>query len=131
MPPQSASQKINLRCYGYRTWQRTWVASCIDLSLMVERPSMEESIKALQEQIILYIQSVLDTDDKESISYLLPRPAPFREKLFYQLIAIACRLKGKSASTISPTEPANRQGIRVCRGSAFNFNEEYLLPQAA
>ncbi len=75
MAPQNASQKINIRCYGYRTWHGSWVASCIDLSLMVERPSMEESIKALQEQIILYIQSVLDTEDKESIYYLLPRPA--------------------------------------------------------
>jgi len=74
---------------------------------------MEESIKALQEQIILYIQSVLDTEDKESIHYLLPRPAPFQEKLFYQLIAIACKFK------------------RICRGAIFNFRKEYPLPQAA
>lgn len=131
MPPENASQKISIRCYGYRTWQGSWIASCIDLSLMVERPSMEESIKALQEQIILYIQSVLDTGDKESISYLLPRPAPFRERLFYQLIAIACRIKGKFASTIVPSEPYRQQGIRVCSGSAFNFEKEYPLPQAA
>ncbi len=113
MAPQNASQKINIRCYGYRTWHGSWVASCIDLSLMVERPSMEESIKALQEQIILYIQSVLDTEDKESIYYLLPRPAPFREKLFYYFIAMACKFK------------------RVCKGLVFNFKKEYLLPQAA
>jgi len=98
---------------------------------MVERPSMEESIKALQEQILLYIQSVLDTEDKESISYLLPRPAPLRERLFYQLIAIACRVKGKYASIIAPSEPSIRQDIRVCSGSAFNFEREYPLPQAA
>lgn len=113
MSPQDASQKINIRCYGYRTWHGSWVASCIDLSLMVERPSMEESIKALQEQIILYIQSVLDTEDKESIYYLLPRPAPFREKLIYQFIAMACRFK------------------TICKRAAFNFEEEYPIPQVA
>lgn len=131
MNPKSTRHKIPLRCYGYRSRSGSWIASCIDLSLMVERPSMEESIKALQEQIILYIQSVLDTEDKESISYLLPRPAPFREKLVYQLIALACRFKGKSASSKIPSKSTDWQDLRVCRGSAFNFKEEYPVPQAA
>ena len=104
---------LKLRCYGYRTRSGAWIASCIDLSLMVERASMQESIQALQEQIVLYVQSVLDTEDKKSISYLLPRPAPWREKLIYQLISMACRFK------------------RICKGTAFNFKEEYPLPQAA
>lgn len=104
---------INLRCYGYRTWSGAWIASCIDLSLMVERPSMQESIQALQEQIILYIQSVLDTEDKKSISYLLPRPAPWHEKLIYHLVSMACRFK------------------RICKGTAFNFEKVYPQPQAA
>jgi len=103
---------LNLRCYGYR-WRGAWIASCIDLSLMVERSSMQESIQALQEQIILYIQSVLDTEDTKSISYLLPRPAPWHEKLIYHLVSIACRFN------------------RICKGTAFNFKKEYPLPQAA
>jgi hypothetical protein len=113
MSPKEVSRKIEIRVYGYRTRRGTWIASCIDLSLMVERPSMQESIQALKEQIVLYVRSVLDTDDKESISYLLPRPAPWREKLFYQLIALACRFKG------------------ICKGTAFNFKENYPVPQAA
>lgn len=113
MNPENIPQKMNIRCYGYRTRNGSWIASCIDLSLMVERPSRQESIQALQEQIALYVKSVLDTEDKKSISYLLPRPAPWREKFIYQLISMACRFK------------------RICKGTAFNFQEEYLLPQAA
>jgi len=80
---------------------------------MVERHSMQESIQALQEQITLYIQSVLDTEDKKSISYLLPRPAPLHDKIIYHLVSVACRFK------------------RICKGIAFNFKKEYPLPQAA
>jgi|WetSurMetagenome_2_1015567.scaffolds.fasta_scaffold525189_1 hypothetical protein len=111
--PENAPQKMSLRCYGYRTWQGSWIASCIDLSLMVERSSREESIQALLEQIVIYIQSVFDTEDKESISYLFPRPAPLREKILYQIISAACRFKG------------------ICRQTAFNFEKEYSVPQAA
>ncbi len=59
--PESTPQKISLRCYGYRTWHGSWIASCIDLSLMVERSSKEESIQALMDQIVLYLESVVDT----------------------------------------------------------------------
>ena len=93
MDPQNASQKMVIRCYGYRTGHGTWIASCIDLSLMVERPSMEESLQALHEQIMLYVQSVLDTADKESFSYLLPRPAPWKDYVIYYLISFAVWLK--------------------------------------
>jgi hypothetical protein len=60
---------------------------------MGERPSREESLQALHEQILLYVQSVLDTEDKESISYLLPRPAPLKEYVIYYLIGLAVRLR--------------------------------------
>jgi hypothetical protein len=72
---------------------------------------MEESIRALQEQIVLYVQSVLDTEDKNSISYLLPRPAPWREQIMYRFIATICHFR------------------RICRSFAFNFSEEYPLHQ--
>lgn len=111
--PLNAPSIMSFRCYGYRTWHGTWIASCIDLSLMVERPSKEDSIQALLDQIVLYIESVLDTEDKESTSYLIPRPAPFREKLLYQLITAACRFK------------------RVCHRMAFKFEKQYSVPQAA
>ena len=93
MDPQNASQKIIIRCYGYRTAHGTWIASCIDLSLMVERPSKEESVQALHDQILLYVQSVLDTEDKESISYLLPRPAPWKDYMMYGFISFAVWLQ--------------------------------------
>jgi hypothetical protein len=93
MSPENVPRKMDVRCYGYKTRRRTWVASCIDLSLMVERPSMEESIHALHDQIVLYVQSVLDTEDKESISYLLPRQAPWHDYVIYYLISLAVWLR--------------------------------------
>ena len=110
MNPEGIPSKMMFRCYGYRTRHGTWIASCIDLSLMVERPSMQEGIQALQEQIELYLQSIQDIEDKR---HLLPRLAPWQERLLYQFITIACRFK------------------RVCRGFAFNFKKDYLVPQAA
>jgi hypothetical protein len=110
IPPKTTTP-LKLRCYGYKTRQGAWVASCLDLSLMVERPSMEESIKALHEQIVLYVRSVLDTEDKDSISYLIPRIAPWQDQVFYHLIAMICRFRS------------------ICRN--FAFKEEIPLPQAA
>lgn len=110
MNPQTP-KIIRLRCYGYPTRQGSWIASCIDLSLMVERPSMEESVQALQDQILLYIESVFDTEDKESISRLLSRPSPWYEKLHYYFIGSICRFH------------------KICKG--FRFNKDYSLPQTA
>jgi len=93
MDPKNVPKKMDIRCYGYRTRHGTWIASCIDLSLMVERPSREESLQALHDQIVLYVQSVLDTEDKESISYLLPRPAPWHDYLIYYVISFAVWLR--------------------------------------
>ena len=109
---ESTPKKMSLRCYGYRTRHGTWIASCIDLSLMVERPSKEESIEALLEQMMLYVESAIDAKDVESISYLLPRPAPVWERLLYQVLSAACRFE------------------RFC-SSAFKFKKEYIIPQAA
>jgi hypothetical protein len=113
MSPENIPSKMIFRCYGYRTRGGIWIASCIDLSLMVERSSMQESVKALHEQIDLYLESVRDIGDKEAASYLLPRLAPWRERVFYHFIAAACLFRG------------------VCRNFAFNSKEEYPLPQAA
>ncbi|WP_449243747.1 hypothetical protein [Desulfobacca acetoxidans] len=102
---------IHLRCYGYPTRRGTWIASCIDLSLIAERSSAQESIDALHEQILLYVESVFDTKDKNSIPYLLSRPVPWYQKLHYYLIGTICRF------------------AKIRRG--FKFKREYLLPQAA
>jgi len=113
MSPKSIPRTMVLRCYGYRTRAGSWIASCIDLTLMVERPSMQESIQALHEQIDLYLQSVQDIEDKEAISYLIPRLAPWRERLSYKLIAIVCHFE------------------RLCRESYFKFKEEHSISQPA
>ncbi|MGD0972343.1 MAG: hypothetical protein ABSA04_13300 [Desulfobaccales bacterium] len=90
MNPESTREECVLRFYGHITWRRTWKAVCVDLDLAVERPTRDEAIQAIYEQTTAYIKAVLDTKDKESLSYLLPRPAPWKDRLFFQIIRIIC-----------------------------------------
>ena len=79
--------QLKLRYYGYRTLRGPWIAVCIDLNLAVERPSWEEALKAVRQQAQGYINAVLKTEDKASLSYLLPRPAPWKDYFIYH---VAC-----------------------------------------
>jgi hypothetical protein len=78
---------LTLRFYGYRTLRGPWIAVCIDLNLAVERPTWEEALKAIRQQVRGYINAVVAAEDKASISYLLPRPAPWKDHLIYR---VAC-----------------------------------------
>ena len=87
MSPESTH---TLRFYGHRTRRGTWRAVCVDLDLAVERPTPDEAVQAIYEQVKAYIKSVLDTKDKESLSYLLPRPAPWKDQIAFKIIRILC-----------------------------------------
>ncbi len=89
MNPESTPKEIVLRFYGYRTWRGPWIAVCIDLNLAVERPTWEEALKAIRQQARGYVDTVLETEDKDSISYLLPRPAPWKDHLIYHVACVA------------------------------------------
>lgn len=75
--------QLNLRYYGYRTGRGPWIAVCIDLNLAVERPTWEQALKAVRQQARGYINAVINTEDKASIAYLLPRSAPWKHRLIY------------------------------------------------
>ena len=79
-----------LRFYGRRTFHGTWKAVCIDLDLAVERPTREEAIQAIYEQVCGYVKAVLDTEDKDSLSYLLHRPAPWQDHMAFKVISVLC-----------------------------------------
>lgn len=66
-----------LRCLAYPKSQRNepgYLAQCIDLDLTVWRPDLEESVDALNEQIVGYFDSI---QTKNEFEQLVPRPAPF------------------------------------------------------
>ena len=106
--PENIPKEILLRCYGYKTRHGSWITSCIDLSLMVERPSLEESRQALHEQIDLYIESVLDTEDR--ISFLLiASQSPMAGDNSLPFISFACTI----ACKIIKFEGICRRDIRL------------------
>ncbi|MEA3241419.1 MAG: hypothetical protein U9P37_07610 [Pseudomonadota bacterium] len=74
-----------LRCYGYKK-DSAWVGVCIDLDIVVQSPNLCQLKKKMGEVVSSYIETVLDTEDKESIPVLLTRKAPLSHCLIYQLI---------------------------------------------
>jgi len=76
-----------LRCYGHQTGKGKWYGLCLDLDLAVEADSPRELGIKMDEVILSYIETVLDTDDKQSIPSLLCRRAPLLDWLKYYGIA--------------------------------------------
>lgn len=106
-PPGNGSDQppqLNLRFYGHLTLQGTWVAVCIDLNLAVERPTWEEALAAVLQQAQGYINVVLETEDRSSISYLIPRPAPWIDHALYHLACAACFIRQLKKLMVCLTE---------------------------
>lgn len=76
-----------LKCYGYRTGN-IWVGHCIDLDIAVQAGNIVELKHKMEAALSSYVDSVLDTDDKESIPRLLSRKAPLLAQLKYQAIRL-------------------------------------------
>ena len=78
--------QLILRCYGFQLGDRPWVGVCLNLDLAVEADSREELKKKMRDVIESYIETVLQTDDHESIPALLSRRAPLKDWSIYYLI---------------------------------------------
>ena len=83
--------ELVLRCMGYRTRRGTWVAKCIDFDLTSEGGSMKESQEILLSMIDTYLQSVLETSDRDSIPRLLLRKSLIRDRILFHIILAASR----------------------------------------
>lgn len=90
MDPESTRKEYTLRFYGHITMRGTWKVVCVDLDLAVERPSLDDAIQAINQQTVGYLRTVCETNDQASLAYLLPRPAPLRDRLMYKLICVIC-----------------------------------------
>lgn len=86
---------IVVRCMGYKAHRGVWVAKCIDFDLVAEGASLQESREILISMIHSYIETVLKTEDKASISHLLLRRAPLKDRLIFSLIRILGSIRHK------------------------------------
>lgn len=66
---------------------------CLEFNLAAEADSVEQLRKKLNEMIVSYVETVVDTDDKDSIPELFQRRAPLYDWLFYYLIKIASSIR--------------------------------------
>ncbi len=76
-----------LRCYGRQIDQQKWYGVCLDLNLAVEAPSINELRVKMKEIISSYLETVLDTEDVNSVPDLLSRRAPVYDWIIYYYIA--------------------------------------------
>ncbi|MFZ3044921.1 MAG: hypothetical protein WA151_03330 [Desulfatirhabdiaceae bacterium] len=81
-----------LRCYGYRS-NGKWYGVCLDFNLAAEAVSPEDMKNKICDMIESYIETVIDTDDMDSISDLMSRRAPIKDWIIYYLFQIASGLK--------------------------------------
>jgi hypothetical protein len=90
--PESASSlrplDLVLRCYLRRVRGREnrWVAHCIDVDLWATGDSLEAARHGMDDAVVGYLETVLDTKDRESIPRLLRRRAPLRYVLFWHFV---------------------------------------------
>lgn len=75
-----------LRCYGYQRKDNCCFGLCLDFNLAIEAESPEQLKQKMKEVVLSYIETVLDTNDEESIPQLLSRRAPMHDWLIYYLI---------------------------------------------
>jgi len=86
-------KNLLLRCYGYQSKKGNYVGVCLELNLSAEADSIEQLKRKMQKVIESYVDSVLDTDDKDSIAQLLGRHAPAWDYLVYYFIKLRILIK--------------------------------------
>ncbi len=68
------------RCYTRKSPDKQYYAICLDLNLADKRETIDQAIAALDESILLYLESVRAHGDEDAA---IPRPSPFSEWLEY------------------------------------------------
>jgi len=82
-----------LRCYAHRVNGGRWFGVCVDLNLAAEADSPEELKKKLNDIILSYLETVIETDDRDSIPSLLSRRAPINDWLKYYFIKLLISIR--------------------------------------
>ena len=77
-----------LRCYGYRSNEGPYIGVCVNLNIAIQADSPRELREKMSDAISSYIDTVLDTNDRDSIPVLMSRRAPMQDWLIYYFIRI-------------------------------------------
>lgn len=85
--------KLVLNCYGHRTFNKRWYGVCLELNLAAEANTPEGLREKLFDMIVSYVETVLDTDDKDSIPELLSRRAPIKDWLIFYAIKLLISIR--------------------------------------
>jgi len=80
-------RKFVVKCYGERKGDK-WIGVCLNLNLATEADSPENLVKKMNGIIKSYLETVFDTEDKNSIPALLYRSAPLGDWCKYYFIRI-------------------------------------------
>jgi hypothetical protein len=86
--PDLSPKNLLLRCYGYKTKKGNYVGVCLEFNLAVEAETTQQLKQKMNQVIKSYVETVLDTEDEESIAQLLNRRAPFFDYLTYQFTCL-------------------------------------------
>lgn len=85
-------RKLVIKCYGERKGDK-WIGVCLNFNLITEADSSEKLIKKMNGIIQSYLETVFDTEDKNSIPSLLSRKAPLRDWCKYYFIHVCFFVK--------------------------------------
>lgn len=85
--------ELVIRCYGHRMAGSRYVGVCVDLNLAVQADTPQMLREKMVEAIQSYIETVMDTDDRDSIPRLLLRKAPLNDWAIYYAISAICFIK--------------------------------------
>lgn len=98
--------RLVLRCYGHKTNKGKWFGLCLNFNIAIEAYTQEELRLKMNQVLVSYIETVLDTDDKVSIPDLLTRRAPLIDWLIYYKIRMSVFLSNFSSNfTFKETLP--------------------------
>jgi hypothetical protein len=71
---------------------RDFLAECVDLNLMVIRPTAEAAARSLEDAMTGYLETVFEKPDQ--IEGLYPRPSPLSRRLKYHWHCMLAALSG-------------------------------------
>ena len=80
--------KLVLRCYGRKIKGDKWFGLCLNFNVAIEADTQKQLQSKMNQALISYIETVLDTKDGGSISELLTRKAPLKDWLIYYKIKL-------------------------------------------
>ena len=85
--------KLVLNCYGHRAINNRWYGVCLELNLAAEADTAEGLKKKLFDMIESYVETVLDTNDKDSIPELLSRRVSIKDWLTFYAIKLLISIR--------------------------------------